>query len=252
MKRIFCAGVAVIFGFIGAHAQPDTRGSDLVQAGKIRIGVFPSFQYSKGDGLALRIARELADKLGIREVVTVEHATPPQVIACVTARSCDLGFMLIDPARATEVDFTPAFVKSDFTYLVPENSPIRNSSEVDRKGMRVAAVKGHASTFALGRIVKQATPVFVEDYDAAVEALRSGKADAFASIREVLLQYSQTLAGARLLDDGYQTNFAGIIVAKGNDPRLSYVSDFLEQIKRSGSLQRMIDDLGIRGIQIER
>ncbi len=208
------------------------------------------FNTPKADGLAVRIARELADKLGIREVVTVEHASPPQVIECVKARSCDMGFMLIDPARATEVDFTPPFVKSDFTYLVPGKSPIRNSSEVDRQGMRVAAVKGHASTFALARIVKQATPVFVEDYDAAVETLRSGNADAFASIREVLLQYSEKLAGARLLDDGYQTNFAGIIVAKGKEPRLSYVSDFLEDIKRSGSLQRMIDDLGIRGVQI--
>jgi hypothetical protein len=39
--------------------------------------------------------------------VTVEYATPPEVIACVKTGGCDIGFMLIDPARATEVDFTP-------------------------------------------------------------------------------------------------------------------------------------------------
>jgi len=152
MKCVFVSFLGLVLGIAGmtleAGAQPDSRVSDLVQAGKVLIGVFPSFQYSKGTGLAPRIARALADKLGIRGVVTVEHATPPQVIECVKADSCDMGFMLIDPARATEIDFTPAFVKSDFTYLVPGKSPIRNSSEVDRQGMRVAAVKGHASTLA--------------------------------------------------------------------------------------------------------
>ena len=56
----------------------------------------------------------------------------------------------------------PAFVRSDFTYLVPEGSPISAVKDVDRPGVRVAAVLGHASTAALLRMVKQATPVYAE------------------------------------------------------------------------------------------
>jgi hypothetical protein len=38
--------------------------------------------------------------------------------------------MLIDPARAAEVNFTPAFVRSDFTYLVPAGSAVEVASLV--------------------------------------------------------------------------------------------------------------------------
>jgi len=67
-----------------------------------------------------------------------------------------MAFMLIDPTRAAEINFTPAFVRSDFTYLVPPGSPPRSAADVDRPGVRVAAVRGHASTIALVRLLKQA------------------------------------------------------------------------------------------------
>ena len=187
---------------------------DLVQAGKLRIGVFPSFHYSKNPtgqahGLAIEIANAFSSRIGVGEVVTVEYPTPPQVIACVKTGGCDVGFMLIDPARAADVDFTPAFVRSDFTYLVPAGSSIRSAAEVDRPGIRIAAVRGHASTAALVRIIKQAQPVYAEHYYPTFELLRSGNADAFASIREMLLQYSAQLPGSRVLENSYQVNLAG-------------------------------------------
>ncbi len=125
----------------------------------------------------------------------VEHPTPPQVIACVKAAGCDIAFMLIDPARAAEVNFTPAFVRSDFTYLVPAGSALGSAADVDRPGIRVAAVRGHASTIALVRLLKQAQPVYADTYDPTFELLRSGNADAFGSIREMLIQYSAQLPG---------------------------------------------------------
>src|SRR5262249_46985657 len=121
-------------------AAADQRIADVVKAGKLRIGVFPSFQFSrdaagKARGLAPDIANAMSQPLGI-EVVVVEHPTPPQVIACVKSGDCDLAFMLIDPMRAAEVNFTPAFVRSDFTYLVPSGSPLRSAADVDRPGVR--------------------------------------------------------------------------------------------------------------------
>jgi polar amino acid transport system substrate-binding protein len=227
-----------------------------MHAGTLRVGVFPSFQYSKDSatgeprGLAIRIAKTFAARVGLGEVVTVEYPTPPQVIACVRTGDCDVGFMLIDPARATEIDFTPAFVRSDFSYLVPSGSLMRSAADIDRPGVRIAAVRGHASTAALVRIIKQAQPVYADTYDPTFELLRSGNADAFASIREMLLQYSAQLPGSRVLDDSYQVNLAGIAIPKGNTGRLAYFSEFLDDMKRSGSLQRMIDELGLRGVDV--
>jgi len=238
------------------HSQPDPRVADLVTVGKLRVGVFPSFQYSKDSatgqprGLAIGIARALATRLGLGEVITVEHPTPPQVVQCVKTGACDVGFMLIDPARTIEVGFTPPFVRSDFTYLLPAGSSIRRAADVDRPGVRIAAVRGHASTAALVRIITQAQPVYADEYDPTFELLRTGNADAFASIREMLLQYSGQFPGSRVLEDSYQSNFAGIAVPKGNVGRLAYISEFLDDMKRSGSLQRAIDGAGLRGVEV--
>jgi polar amino acid transport system substrate-binding protein len=237
------------------RAAADSRMTDIVQAGKLRIGVFQSFQFSrdgagKPRGLAPDIATALSKRLGIAEVIVVEHPTPPQVIACVKAGGCDIAFMLIDPTRAAEVNFTPAFVRSDFTYLVPAGSPIRSAADVDRPGVRVAAVRGHASTIALIRLLKAAQPIYADTYDPTFELLRSGNADAFASIREMLIQYSARLPESRVLDDSYQINLAGVAVAKEKAERLGYVSEFLEELKRSGSLKKMVDDNGLRGVEV--
>jgi ABC-type amino acid transport substrate-binding protein len=83
--------IAIVLGLVigvgqSAYSQtqssPDPSVSDIVQSGKLRIGVFPSFQYSKDasgkpQGLALGIANALAAGMSIREVVTVEYPTPP-------------------------------------------------------------------------------------------------------------------------------------------------------------------------------
>lgn len=252
-------GAAVLMSSLSVSHVPsraDSGIADLAHAGIIRIGVFPSFQYAKDPatgqprGLAISIARALAARLGIADVVTVEHPSPPQVIACVKKGGCDFGFMLIDPARAMEVDFTPAFVRSDFTYLLPAGSPIRSAAEADRPGIRVAAVRGHASSLAWVRLAKHATPVYAESYESAVALVRNGNADAFASIREMLLEYSPQLPGSRVLEDSYQANLAGVAVPKGNPGRLAFVSETLEEMKRSGALQQIIREAGLRGIEV--
>ena len=58
------------------------------------------------------------------------------------------------------------------------------------------------------------------------------------------------LPGSRVLEDSYQSNLAGVAVPKSNAGRLSYVSDFLDGMKRDGSLQRIIDGAELRGIEI--
>ena len=260
-RKHFVAIWLTVFGLLAhsagalAQAVADPRVADLVQAGKVRIGVFPSFQYPKTatgqpQGLAFGISRALSARLGFGEVLTIEHPTPPKVIECVKAGECDFGFMLIDPARAIEVNFTPPFVRSDFTYLLPSNSSIQSAPDVDRSGIRIAAVRGHASTIALLRVIKQASPVYAESYEGAVDLVSSGKADAFASIREMLMQYSAKLPGSRVLGDSYQTNLAGIAVAKERSGRLAYLTEFLDDMKRSGELKKILDGADLRGVEI--
>src|SRR6185312_3116479 len=230
---------AVLLSFAEAQQVSDARVADLAKAGKIRVGVNP-FLYKKdpqtgepkaaGVGIIfLDIARAMGARIGA-EIVLVGFPTIPEVLTCVTAGACDMGVMGPDPSR-TGVAFSPPILQLDYTFLVPAASSIQRIADVDRPGVRIAVVRDHASTLALSRILKHAQLVYAAPPDPTFDLLRSGQADAFASIRGGLLAYSAKLPGSRVLDEHYGANLVGLVLANGQAARLAYVSEFVEQAK---------------------
>jgi polar amino acid transport system substrate-binding protein len=251
----------LLVGATIANAQqiPDPRVADLVRAGKVRLGLFlPGYTKDtvtgeirgSGTGAAVtEIARALAARLGV-EVLLVENPTPPKVVECLKAGACDVAYMGINPARAAEVDLSPPVMQMDFTYLVPAGSSIRSLADADRPGVRIAVVRNHESTLALSRILKHAELVYAETPDPAFDLLRTGHADTFASTRNTLEDYSTQLPGLRVLEDRYGANLVAIAVPKGQAGRLAYISEFLEEAKASGLVQRSIERAGLRGMRV--
>jgi polar amino acid transport system substrate-binding protein len=238
-----------------AQQAPDPRVADLVQAGKVRLALFPP-QYTKDPvtgqlkGLYVEVARAFAARIGV-ELVLVEHPTPPKMVECLKAGACDVGSLGFDPARAGDVEgFSPPFIEFDYTYLVPAGSSIRNIADVDRPGVRIAVVHAHASTLTLTRLRKQAELVSADTPDTAFELLRTGRVDAWASARPVLVDYSAQLPGSRVLEARYGANRPALVVAKGQAARLAYISEFIEEIKASGYVQQAITRSGWRGVQV--
>jgi len=248
--------VALLAGTTVAKGQqvPDPRVADLVRAGKLRIALFPP-EYTKDPvtgelrgGPFLEVARALAARLGV-EAVPVEYPTPPKVVECLRAGTCDVGFTGIDRAEKEGLGHSSPFMQLEFTYLVPAGSSIRSVGDVDRAGVRIAAVNSHLSTVALMGVVKHATLVYAETPDPTFDLLRTGKADAMASIRSALLEYSPRLPGSRVLEDYYGVNRVTMAVAKNQIGRLSYISEFIEEAKASGVVQRAIERDGSGGYQ---
>src|SRR6266540_4108526 len=240
-----------------AHAQQatDPRVADLVRAGKVRIALF-SGQYTKDPvtgelkGVWADVARALAARVGV-QLVLVEHPTPPKMVECLKAGACDVGFLGYDPARAADVEgFSPPFIEFDYTYLVAPRSPIRSAADADRPGTRVAVVRAHASTLTLTRLRRKAELVRVDTPNSAFDLLRRGRVDAWASARQVLVDYSAQLPGSRVLKDRYGVNRAAVVVAKGQTARLAYINDFIEEIKASGFVQQAIRRSGWQGVRV--
>ena len=131
---------------------------------------------------------------------------------------------------------------------MPAGSSIRRMADVDRPGVRIAAVRNHLSTLALSRILKHAELVTAETPDATFALLRSGNFDAMYQVRTVLLDYSTKLPGSRVLEDRYGVNLAAIVVATSQAGRLAYINEFVEEAKASGLVQRAIERAGLRGV----
>jgi polar amino acid transport system substrate-binding protein len=261
MKKCLCAllMMAALLASAAADALEDPRVADIVRAGKIRVGLHlpqfikdPATGEIRGNGtgaVIVQVARALAERLGVG-LELVGHPSPPALVDCLKAEACDAGFLGYLPNRTAEVGFTAPYIMVPFTYMVAPGSSIRSVADADATGLRIAAVRTHASTQALSRILKRAEMVTVEIPDDAFELMRSGRADAWASPRPPLLEYVSQLPGARVLDDRYGANLQSMVVPINQAGRLDYISAFLESAKASGLLQRTIERAGERGIEV--
>src|SRR5215475_15065753 len=130
--------------FVGVIAEAqqvsDARVADLVQAGKIRVGVHsvmytkdPQTGEAKATGVGnilLDIARALGTRIGA-EIVLVGHPTIAEMLTCLRSGTCDMGFMGPDPSR-TGLGFSPPILQLDYTFLVAAGSSIQHIADADR------------------------------------------------------------------------------------------------------------------------
>jgi polar amino acid transport system substrate-binding protein len=248
--------MAILLPCIGTAAAQgsDPRVADLVRAGKVNIGLF-STQFSKDTatrelrGVRPDMARALAARIGVQAVL-LEHQGPLQVIECLKLGACDVVFLPKDARVASVGDSSFPFIRSEFTFLVPAGSAIHRASDAAKPGIRIAAVRSHASTANLTTVIKQAEVVLEEGEQATFELLRAGRVQAFASTRQLLSKFSRELPGSQVLTDHYGAQLNRVIVPKGRADWLAYVNEFVEEAKRSGQLQMAIDREGTLAFEV--
>jgi polar amino acid transport system substrate-binding protein len=250
--RFKCLAIAILLtgSSIAAAAQKgsDPRVADLVQAGKIRIGLFSS-QFRKDPtsgelrGVRPDMARALAARIGMQAVL-VEHASPQKAIECLKLGACDVVFLPKDARVANIGDFSFPFIQSEFTLLVPAGSTIHRAADADTKGIRIAAIRGHASTASLTGVIKQAEVVLVADEAAALELMRTNAVHAIASTRQLLGKFSREFAGFKVLSDRYGAQLNRVVIPKGKADWLAYINEFVEEAKASGLVRSAIEREG--------
>ena len=236
------------------YRNRDQRVADLVQSGNLRVGLFVP-QYSKDSstgqltGLWVETARILASRLGV-QLAIVEHSTPPEAITSLKTGACDLLFLPHDERAAAIGDFSNPIFQFDYTLLVPVGSSIQCVADADRSGIRIGAVRNHASTIELCRQLNKAKLVYVESPKQNLDLLRTGQANAIASARPTLLEYSTQLPGSRVLADCFGANLNRMLVPKGKAGWLSYLNEFIEDAKALGLVQEAIERGGTRGVRV--
>jgi polar amino acid transport system substrate-binding protein len=200
-------------------------------------------------GAALDLARALAAQIGVG-LVAVEYPRPGAVMEGARTNAWDVTFLVMALDRAAEGDFSPPYMQSNFTYLVPAGSSIRSVADADRSGVRVGVPRGDASDLRLSKMLTRAELVRTDSLAAAIDLLRTKQADAYAAGRTVLLALAGQLPGSRVLDDSFGIISYAALMPKGNREHLAYVTEFIEEAKASGLVKQMIERAGLRGVQV--
>lgn len=114
------------------------------------------------------IARALAARIKV-EFQPIEYPRPGVVLDGARNNTWDVTFLVIDPARAADADFSPPYMKSDFTLFSaggigdPEFCGCRSA------GVRIGVPGGDAVDLRLTRIVKQAELVRIDNQAAGAD-----------------------------------------------------------------------------------
>jgi polar amino acid transport system substrate-binding protein len=176
------------------------------------------------------------------------------VIGALNDGKADIGFLAYDEERSREVDFGPAFVVMQNSYLVKAASPIKVSADVDREGVIVAAVKGQTQEHFVSATMKRARVRVLDAMPPQAEVdkrLTIGDVHAFAINRQRSLE-AEAAAGGRLrvLPDSFLDVEQCFVVAKGNAGRLTAIDQFVGDMRASGFIKQSIDRARLVGVSV--
>jgi polar amino acid transport system substrate-binding protein len=76
--------------------------------------------------------------------------------------------------------------------------------------------------------------------------MRDGQAEGYAQNRFMLRARAQTLPGSRLLDDAFAGLRLAFALPRDRPEAAKFVADFIEEMKRTGEVQRAIDLAGMK------
>jgi len=258
--KISISALLVFLAAISAAFAQSPPAKEVAPTGTLRvaIGVGPAAsafyctkdaQSGKPRGVAVDLGAELGRLLHV-PVEYIEYPSSGAITEAADKDAWDVTFMPVDPARAKQVDFGPAYYIFESTYLVAPGSAIQTLEEVDRPGVRVAGVANTTTGRAASASLKQAKYSSFRSVPELIEEMRAGRADAVALSRESLGNFSKEFPGSRVLPGGFWHTSVSVAVPKGSKQRLAFVTTFIENAKVTGSVRRALDGIGLHGAAV--
>ena len=230
---------------------------ELAPGGTLRVGLnYGNFLLVLKDapdgaprGIAPDLGRELGKRLGV-PVEFVKFKQAGELADGVRDGKCEVGFLGAEPQRANEIAFTKAYLEIPVTFLVPAGSNIRTLADVDREGVRISVSARSAYDLYLSRTLKHAKLERAEGIDASYELFVKEKLHVLAGLKPRLVADAEKLPGARVLDGQVTGVQQAVGTKKARTAGAKYLSEFVEDVKRSGLVAKTIEKHGVRGVTV--
>ena len=200
-------------------------------------------------GVAPDMARAIADRLGV-PVRYVPYPKPGELADAAGTDAWDIGLIGAEPARAEKIEFTPAYVEIQSTYLVPPGSKLQTIAEVDQPGIRIASTARTAYGLWLDRNIRHAEIVHTENMDAAFELFQRDGLDALSGLRPRLMTDLARWPGARILDGQFAAVQQAIGTLRENQAGARFLRTFAAEAISSGLVASLIEKHKVQGLSV--
>ena len=213
----------------------------------LRVGMelsTPPFEMAdsagKPDGVSVRLAEQLAQKLG-RPLQLEVMAFKGLETALKTGKIDNILSSMTDtPKRRESIDFTDAYCKIGLALLVPADSTIKDFSELDAPGKKIVARLGTTAVALVQIKLPKAEVVQLDQNAACLLEVAQKKADAFIydQLSILKMQAAQPTTTRALLKP-LQTESWAIALTKENGALKEQINAFLKEFRTSGGFERL-------------
>ena len=249
--------VAVVVAALALPAAAQARHSvsgEIAPNGTLRVGfqtASPILARRAPDGSVSGVVVDLGRFIAARLDVAFE----PVVYANQEAYAQSFGkgeWDVVIGVRGSMTDPSPDFMVADAMYIAAPGRMFADATRVDSSGVKVGVSRGGGSDRILSQTLKSAQVVRVPGgVSNAVEALRSGTVDVWAANPVTLREIEDALPGSRVVPGAWTTGRYAASLPEGRSVAArSELADIVNEAKRTGVVQRSIDQAGFKGVHV--
>lgn len=260
--KILIAGLSL--GLLTTAAAANAGALERVRSsGELRVCIWPDYygityrnpKTQELSGIDIDLSKEFASELGVTlRYVESSFAT---LVQDVTQRRCDVAMFAVGklPQRTKVMRFSPAYLSSDIYAITMRTSRVvRNWSDIDRAGVKVAVQAGTFMEPVMRESLKQAEMVVVRPPATREQELEAGRVDVFMTDYPYSRRLLDNADWARLisppqpffvLDYGYASEL-------GDEAWGAVIDAFVARIRRDGTLETAARRHGLSEIVVRR
>jgi len=255
MKRSFVLFAIALLALVGGTADAVAADnapvlSRIVESGTFKVGMTgsqPPFSVVSKSGELIGFEVDLATILADAMDVKVEFVKMPfgELLSALEKGEIDaiMSGMTMTPKRNLKAAFVGPYIVSGKSILTKSATlaALEDAEDIDRSTIKITALKGSTSEKFVQQVLEKTTYIGVDDYDAGVQMVIDGKADALVADFPIcaLSQMRFPDAGLVTLAEPMTIEPIGIALAPGDSLLLNMVTNYLGALEGIGLLDAL-------------
>jgi ABC-type amino acid transport substrate-binding protein len=255
MKRSLILLAIALVALVGAPADAIAADnapvlSRIVDSGTFKVGMSgtqPPFSVVSKTGSLIGYEVDLANLLADAMGVNAEFVQKPfgELLPALEKGEIDaiMSGMTMTPKRNLKAAFVGPYIVSGKSILTTQAAlaTLRDAEEIDRSTIKITALKGSTSEKFVQKVLEKTTYIGVDDYDAGVQMVIEGKADALVADFPIcaLSQMRFPDAGLATLTEPMTIEPIGIALAPGDALFINMVENYLGALEGIGLLDAL-------------